>query len=117
MTTAYPFPTPADEFADKRVLVTGGTRGIGAAVVRRFQLAGARVAATARSAPAGAVDGVLFIPADIGTAAGADGIVSRLTATGAGSTSWSATPAAWKPNLVGSNPCPTPTGRRSSTST
>ena len=52
MIAPYPFPTPADEFADKRVLVTGGTRGIGAAVVRRFQLAGARVAATARSAPA-----------------------------------------------------------------
>ncbi|MDE0854585.1 MAG: hypothetical protein OSA97_09200, partial [Nevskia sp.] len=30
------------------MLVTGGTRGIGAAVVQRFQLAGARVAATAR---------------------------------------------------------------------
>ena len=52
MTEPYPFPTSADEFADKRVLVTGGTRGIGAAVVRRFQLAGARVVATARSASA-----------------------------------------------------------------
>ena len=83
MTEPYPFPTSADEFADKRVLVTGGTRGIGAAVVRRFQLAGARVVATARSAPAHAVDGVLFIPADIGTAAGAETVVSRLTA-GAG---------------------------------
>jgi len=31
MTEPYPFPTSADEFADKRVLVTGGTRGIGAA--------------------------------------------------------------------------------------
>ena len=80
MTEPYPFPTSADEFADKRVLVTGGTRGIGAAVVRRFQLAGARVAATARSATAHSMDGVLFIPADIGTAAGADSIVSRLTA-------------------------------------
>jgi NAD(P)-dependent dehydrogenase (short-subunit alcohol dehydrogenase family) len=38
------------------VLVTGGKRGIGAAVVRRFQLAGARVATTARSAPADPVD-------------------------------------------------------------
>jgi len=65
MTAPYPFPTPADEFADKRVLVTGGTRGIGAAVVRRFQLAGARVAATARSAPADPVDGAVFIAADI----------------------------------------------------
>jgi NAD(P)-dependent dehydrogenase (short-subunit alcohol dehydrogenase family) len=80
MTTPYPFPTPADEFADKRVLVTGGTRGIGAAVVRRFQLAGARVAATARSAPAQAVDGVLFIPADIAAAAGVETVVSRLAA-------------------------------------
>jgi NAD(P)-dependent dehydrogenase (short-subunit alcohol dehydrogenase family) len=51
MTEPYPCPTSADEFTDKRVLVTGGTRGIGAAVVRRFQLAGARVAAPARSAP------------------------------------------------------------------
>jgi len=80
MTEPYPFPTSADEFADKRVLVTGGTRGIGAAVVRRFQLAGARVAATARSAPADPVDGAVFIAADIGTAAGADAMVSRLTA-------------------------------------
>ena len=31
MTEPYPFPTSADEFPDKRVLVTGGTRGIGAA--------------------------------------------------------------------------------------
>src|SRR4029077_6708901 len=51
MTQPYPFPTSADEFTDKRVLVTGGTRGIGAAVVHRFQLAGARVAPTARAAP------------------------------------------------------------------
>jgi NAD(P)-dependent dehydrogenase (short-subunit alcohol dehydrogenase family) len=42
------------------VLVTGGTRGIGAAVVRRFQLAGARVATTARSAPADPVDGAVL---------------------------------------------------------
>ena len=61
MTAPYPFPTPADEFADKRVLVTGGTRGIGAAVVRRFRLAGARVAATARSTPVEPVDGAVFM--------------------------------------------------------
>jgi len=28
MTESYPFPTSADEFADKRVLVTGGTRDL-----------------------------------------------------------------------------------------
>ena len=113
MTEHYPFPTSADEFADKRVLVTGGTRGIGAAVVRRFQLAGARVVATARSAPAHALDGVPFNLADIGTAAGVETVISRLAADWAGSTSWSATPAAWKPNPAG----PTPTGRQSLTST
>src|ERR1700733_4982978 len=80
MIEPYPFPASADEFAGKHVLVTGGTRGIGAGVVRRFQLAGAHVAAAARSASAGPIDGILFIPADIGTAAGADIIVSRLTA-------------------------------------
>jgi hypothetical protein len=42
MSMTEPFPFPTNEFADKRVLVTGGTRGIGAAVVRRFRLAGAR---------------------------------------------------------------------------
>jgi NAD(P)-dependent dehydrogenase (short-subunit alcohol dehydrogenase family) len=80
MTKPYPFSISADEFADKRVLVTGGTRGIGAAVVRRFQLAGARVLATARSAPAHTLDSAVFIAADTGTAAGIETVVSRLTA-------------------------------------
>src|SRR3984893_3355922 len=80
MTEPYPFPTSADEFADKRVLVTGGTRGIGAAVVRRFQLAGARALATPRTGAAPALDGVLFIPPALGPSAGAESIVSRLTA-------------------------------------
>ena len=34
MSMTEPSPFPTNEFADKRVLVTGGTRGIGAAVVR-----------------------------------------------------------------------------------
>jgi len=42
MSMTEPSPFPTNEFADRRVLVTGGTRGIGAAVVRRFRLAGAR---------------------------------------------------------------------------
>ena len=76
------FPPGIDTIRTQRLipLVTGGTRGIGAAVARRFQLAGARVVATARSASAHSMDGVSLIPADIGTAAGADSIVSRLTA-------------------------------------
>ena len=49
MTIAYPFPVLKDEFKDKRVLVTGGTKGMGEAMVRRFTLGGAFVATTARS--------------------------------------------------------------------
>ena len=78
VTESYPFPASVDEFARKRVLVTGGTRGIGAAVVRRFRIAGARVCATGRS-HAHSIDEVLFIPADIGTAAGVETVVRRLT--------------------------------------
>ena len=55
------------EFDGKRVLVTGGTRGIGEAVVARLAKAGATVVATARSVPA-AEPGL--IAADVATAEG-----------------------------------------------
>ena len=45
----YPFPVMAEEFKNKRVLVTGGTKGAGEAMVRRFLLSGALVATVARS--------------------------------------------------------------------
>jgi NAD(P)-dependent dehydrogenase (short-subunit alcohol dehydrogenase family) len=44
-----PYPYIPDEFKDKRVLVTGGTKGAGEAIVRRFALAGASVATADRS--------------------------------------------------------------------
>ena len=47
MNNTYPYIP--DEFKDKRVLVTGGTKGAGEAIVRRFALAGACVATAARS--------------------------------------------------------------------
>ena len=80
MSEPYPFPVPADEFAGRRVLVTGGAKGIGAAIVRRFGLAGARVATVARSPYPAGQDDVLFIQADIGTAVGAQAVVDRLMA-------------------------------------
>jgi NAD(P)-dependent dehydrogenase (short-subunit alcohol dehydrogenase family) len=70
------------EFSGKRVLVTGGTKGIGAAVVRRLREAGATVLATARSRPADPATAELFVAADITTLAGctvvAEAVRSRL---------------------------------------
>ena len=43
----------ADDFAGQGVVVTGGTRGIGAAVARGFLQAGARVLVCGRTEPAG----------------------------------------------------------------
>jgi NAD(P)-dependent dehydrogenase (short-subunit alcohol dehydrogenase family) len=50
MTTPYRFSVLKDEFKSNQVLVTGGTKGMGEAMVRRFTLGGASVATTARSA-------------------------------------------------------------------
>lgn len=49
------------ELAGKRALVTGGTRGIGAAIVRRLLEAGAEVITTARSATGPAPEGAGFV--------------------------------------------------------
>ncbi len=53
-----------------RALVTGGTKGIGAAVVAVLQEQGAQVISVARSAAGSPPEGVHFIAADLGTAAG-----------------------------------------------
>ena len=47
MTKPHPFKLDAREFADKRVLVTGGTKGLGAAIPQRLLAGGGRVAVTA----------------------------------------------------------------------
>ena len=78
MTDIYPFVVFGDEFKGKRVLVTGGTKGVGEAIVRRFELSGASVATTARSEPAQSQASALFIKADIGTARGVQGVVDRI---------------------------------------
>jgi NAD(P)-dependent dehydrogenase (short-subunit alcohol dehydrogenase family) len=60
-----------DGLSEKRVVVTGGTRGIGAAVVARFTMAGASVFTTARTDGSTAPDGATMIIADVSTADGA----------------------------------------------
>ena len=78
MTTAYPFVVSGDEFKGKRVLVTGGTKGMGEAIVRRFGLGGAVVATTARSPLPHGQSPSIFVQADIGTAGGIKEIVDRV---------------------------------------
>jgi NAD(P)-dependent dehydrogenase (short-subunit alcohol dehydrogenase family) len=78
MTKEYPYPVDAKEFAGKRVLVTGGTKGLGAAMVQRFLLSGAKVAVTARSPSTDGPAAALFVQADLGTATGAQAVVDRI---------------------------------------
>ncbi|MFI0982197.1 SDR family oxidoreductase [Streptomyces sp. NPDC021093] len=64
------------ELAGKRALVTGGSRGIGAAVVRRLLDAGAEVLTTARSATGTVPEGAAFVAADVRTRAGAEALAA-----------------------------------------
>ncbi|MEI9994887.1 MAG: SDR family oxidoreductase [Rhizomicrobium sp.] len=58
------------ELDGKNALVTGGTKGIGAAVVARLHELGATVLATARAQPVDPPAGVSFVAADAATAEG-----------------------------------------------
>jgi NAD(P)-dependent dehydrogenase (short-subunit alcohol dehydrogenase family) len=71
------FPSNANEFTGKRVLVTGGTKGAGKAIADRFQGGGATVIITARSAPTERMDNH-FIQADVSTAEGTAKVINEI---------------------------------------
>ncbi len=62
----------------RRALVTGGTKGVGAAVVQGLLDAGVQVMTTARSVPAHAPQGLIHMAADLSTAEGAAAVAQRV---------------------------------------
>lgn len=64
------------EFNGKRVLVTGGTKGMGEAIVKRLASAGATVITTARTVPSDLQSSVLFIQADVSKMDGIETVVN-----------------------------------------
>ncbi len=73
----YPFKVDSTEFLGKRVLVTGGTKGQGLAIVTKFALSGARVVTTARSSSDDLPREVIFIEADLTTPEGTRHVAKR----------------------------------------
>jgi len=67
----------AADFNGRRILVTGGTKGIGAAIVERLMRGGARVITTARSFPPGGTPD-RFVQADVSTREGIDQVVKAM---------------------------------------
>lgn len=63
---------------DRRALVTGGTKGVGAAVVEVLRDAGAKVITTARSVPAAPIEGVRYVAADLATAEGCTAVAESI---------------------------------------
>lgn len=68
------------DFAGKNVVVTGGTRGIGAAIVQVFIERGAKVITTARRPSESALpETVTLVPADLSTMAGCATVQAAIT--------------------------------------
>ena len=66
------------EFEGKRALVTGGTKGMGEAIVRRLAYAGATVITTARTVPGDIEASIQFIQADVSKPGGIETIVNEV---------------------------------------
>ena len=70
----------SNESSGKRVLVTGGTKGMGEAIVNRLRRAGATVMTTARTKPDEPESPELFIQSDISTPQGVEKVVKEVLA-------------------------------------
>ena len=69
------------ELSGKKAFVTGGTKGIGEAIVRRLRHAGATVMTTARTSPQNLELPELFVQADISTPEGVKYVVENVLAS------------------------------------
>ncbi|MGV2882522.1 SDR family oxidoreductase [Paenibacillus taichungensis] len=72
------FEFSASEFEGKKVLVTGGTKGMGQAVVRRLTNGGATVLTTARSRSTDLPNSVKFVQADVATPEGIEQVITAV---------------------------------------
>lgn len=77
MTLHFP---PTTDFAGKRALVTGGTKGMGEAIVARLRAGGAEVFTTARSTPDDLAIPDLFLAADVSKPEGAAAVATAALA-------------------------------------
>jgi len=75
MTAPARFSIDPTELTGRRVLVTGGTEGVGSAIVSRLSAAGARVATTARSNRRASDTPDLYVQADVSTSDGVQAVV------------------------------------------
>ncbi|GAA5119473.1 SDR family oxidoreductase [Luteolibacter yonseiensis] len=75
------FPIASEEFAGRLVFVTGGTKGAGEAMVRRFAAGGATVITTARQAPEDPDFPASVITGNLATAEGAAKVAAQITGT------------------------------------
>ena len=70
--------TISDSLEGRRALVTGGSKGIGAAIVTRLREAGADVLTTARTMPSDYQAPKRFVAADVSTPEGAQSVINEV---------------------------------------